>query len=255
VYLDKIKMREKELKIMKYRQLQKLAKQNGIKANLSNSSLVKKLLEAFEKNNTSSKNYALVIADAELHEQKALVRKTKRKLRGFNPTIIRELEAAELELESAKFKVETIKRKNHIEEIFWRFPHLGTQILEKLDNTSLGNCREVSTWWKKFVESDKTFWMQRIQEHISISNQSVRKTLRKENYETLRRLAKGIKKSYAMYCCENEEKPTTFELLYSLLLKSRFERLRATRNDKRPLNSLLRQLISDTRPTSIAALC
>ena len=217
-------MREKKLKNMKYRQLQKMAKEYGIKANLSNSSLIKELLEAFEKDKPSSKKYALVIAEAELYEQEALVRKTKRKLRGFNPTIIRELEAAELELESAKFKVETIKWKNHIEEIFWRFPHLGTQILEKLDNTSLSNCREISTWWKKFVDSDKTFWIQQIQEHIAISNQSVKKTLQKENYETLQYLAKSSKKSVdsAMYRCENKEKPTTLELLYDLLLGIRF---------------------------------
>jgi hypothetical protein len=238
-------MREKEYKNMKYRQLQKLAKEHGIKANLSNSSLIKQLLEVFEKSKASRQDYSLEIAEAELHEQEALIRKTKRKSRGYNPTIWRELEAAEIELESAKFKIEVIKRKNQIEEIFWRFPHLGTQILEKLDNVSLANCREISTWWKKFVDSDKTFWIQQIQEHISISNQSVKKTLQKENYETLQYLAKSSKKSFdsAMYRCENKEKPTTLEMLYDLLLSSSLVEKKFV-NDNRHL-SLVKLIIDN----------
>ena len=258
MYPDKIKMREEKLKNMKYRQLQKMAKEYGIKANLSNSSLTKELLEAFEKDKPSSKKYALVIAEAELLEQEALVRKTKRRSRGYNPTIWRELEAAELELESAKFKVETIKRKNHIEEIFWRFPHLGTQIFENLDNPSLANCREISTWWKKIVDSDKTFWIQQIQEQIAISNQSVKKTLRKENYETLQELARSSKKS--MYRCKNKKKTNTFELLYNLLLECRISNetgfyCPVGKRDRskvysKAMSLLLKQLISDTRATS-----
>ena len=128
-------MREKELNNLKYRQLKKLAKEYGIKANLSNSSLVKALLKASEQKNASNKNHALEAAEAELDEQQALVKKAKKGKRVLIQKLkeIKEiLEEAELGVESAKFKVETIKRKNHIEEIFWRFPHLGTQILEKL---------------------------------------------------------------------------------------------------------------------------
>ena len=171
-------MREKELNNLKYRQLQKLAKDHGIKANRSNSYLIKELLEAFEKNKASNKDYVLEIAETELHKQEALVRKTKEDQQALIQQleeIEEKLEAAELEVESAKFKVEVIKRKNHIEEIFWRFPHLGIQIFEKLDHSSLVKCREISTWWKKFVDSDKTFWIQQIQGHISMSNLSVTK--------------------------------------------------------------------------------
>ena len=41
-------------------------------------------------------------------------------------------------LRAAKLQLETVKRRGHIEEIFWRFPHIGTQILEELDIPSLG---------------------------------------------------------------------------------------------------------------------
>ena len=248
MHLDKIKMREQELKNMKYRQLQKLAKQHGIKANLPSPSLVKALLEAFEKDKASSKNHALEIAEAELAEQQALVRKTKEDQEALIQQleeVEKKLEAAELCVESAKFKVDVIKRKNHIEEIFWRFPHIGTQILENLDNPSLANCQEISTWWKKFVESDKTFWIQQIQEHISISNQSVKKSLQKENCETLQELAEASEKSFdsAMYRCENKEKPTTLEMLYDLLLSSSLVEKKFV-NDNRPL-SLVKLIIDN----------
>ena len=220
-------MKEKELNNLKYRQLQNLAKEYGIKANRSSSYLIKALLGAFEKNNASSKNYALEIAEAELAEQRALVKKTKEEkdilIQGLEEIAVK-LEDAKLGVESAKFKVETIKRKNHIEEIFWRFPHLGTQIFEKLDNTSLVNCREIGTWWKKFVDSDKTFWIQQIQEHISISNPSVKKILQKENCETLQELANSSKRSFDSALIRfdnNKEKPTTIELLPLLLFESR----------------------------------
>ena len=113
-------MREKELNNLKYRQLQKLAKEHGIKANLSTASLIKGLLEAFEKNEASSKNYALEIAEAELAEQQALVKKTKEEKDILIHTLEKiavKLEDAKHGVESAKFKVETIKRKNHILEI------------------------------------------------------------------------------------------------------------------------------------------
>ena len=214
-------MKEKELNNLKYRQLQKLAKEYGIKANQSNSSLMKALLGVFEKNKASSKKYALEIAEAELAEQQALVRKTRKEQQALIQQLSEveeKLEAAELGVESAKFKVETIKRKNHIEEIFWRFPHLGTQILEKLDDTSLVNCREISRWWKKFVDSDKTLWIQQIQEHISMSNPSVKKMLQKENYKSLKELAKSSNKSFnsVVFRLDNKrkkEKPTTIEIL------------------------------------------
>ena len=45
---------------------------------------------------------------------------------------------ARKEVEAAEFNIEFIKRKGHVEEIFWRFPHLGEKIFEQLDSESLG---------------------------------------------------------------------------------------------------------------------
>ena len=47
------------------------------------------------------------------------------------------LEDAKHEKEVIRYKIEGIKRKGKIEEIFWRFPHLGLDILQKLNNQDL----------------------------------------------------------------------------------------------------------------------
>ena len=45
---------------------------------------------------------------------------------------------ARKEVEAAEFNIEFIKRKGNVEEIFWRFPHIGEKIFEQLDSASLG---------------------------------------------------------------------------------------------------------------------
>ena len=42
-----------------------------------------------------------------------------------------------------------------MEEVNFRFQHLGEQIFNSLDNKSLVNCREVSRSWQNFLESQK----------------------------------------------------------------------------------------------------
>ena len=40
-----------------------------------------------------------------------------------------------------------------MEEVFMRFPHIGIQFFEKLDDSNLAKCREVSKSWKNFIDS------------------------------------------------------------------------------------------------------
>ena len=42
-----------------------------------------------------------------------------------------------------------------MEEVNFRFQHLGEQIFNSLDNESLGNCKEVSRSWQNFLEGQK----------------------------------------------------------------------------------------------------
>ena len=42
-----------------------------------------------------------------------------------------------------------------MEEVFLRFPHIGIKIFEKLDDSNLAKCREVSKSWKNFIDSEE----------------------------------------------------------------------------------------------------
>ena len=53
-----------------------------------------------------------------------------------------------------------------IEEIFLRLPHVGEQILEELDNQSLTKCREVSKYWKNFIDNQKIKYIRMIEGNI-----------------------------------------------------------------------------------------
>ena len=42
-----------------------------------------------------------------------------------------------------------------MEDVIFRFPHLGVQIFQELDVGSLLNCKQVSRSWKNFIETEK----------------------------------------------------------------------------------------------------
>ena len=127
------------------------------------------------------------VAQTNLAKKESLVKKARNKLKKLEKQVDKaeeELEAAEREWEVAQFQVEIVKRKRNIEEIFWRFPHIGKQILEKIDNPSLANCRQVNKWWCNFVEG-KALLIRKIQRHICISSEKVRKSLNNLSLEIL----------------------------------------------------------------------
>ena len=107
---------------------------------------------------------------------------------------------AEENCEQAEFELEVIKRKTNIEEIFWRFPHMGRQILEELDNQSLVKCYEVNKWWQKFVTGQKTIYVQKIQTSIGVSNVATEKKLEKESLEKLKEFAE-----YSEYLLDSDK--------------------------------------------------
>ena len=116
-------------------------------------------------------------AQSKLRKAKAEVEKARK-----------EFKVEKIELKAATFQAEVIKRKGYLEEIFWRFPHIGELIIEQLDNQSLTKTREVNKWWQSFVENEKCFYIRKIQEHIYISNELVRKKLRKESVQSLKKV-------------------------------------------------------------------
>ena len=67
---------------------------------------------------------------------------------------IKSREAVHLD-KAIKMKTEANKIKGQIEDVFLRFPHIGEQILEKLEDDSLSKCQKVSKPWKDFIAKVK----------------------------------------------------------------------------------------------------
>ena len=131
---------------------------------------------------------SFLVARTNLSKKESLVKKARNKLKKLEKEVEKaekELEAAESEWEAAQFQVEIFKRKHNIEEIFWRLPHIGEQILAKIDNPSVGNCRQVNKWWCTFVDQGKSLLIRKIQRHVCISRKSFRKSLNSLSLEVL----------------------------------------------------------------------
>ena len=120
------------------------------------------------------RDQSFAVAKTNLTKKESLVKKARKKLKKLEKQVDKaeeELEAAEREWEAAQFQVETFKRKRNIEELFWRFPHIGEQIIEKIDNPSVAYCRQVNKWWCNFVHNGKSLLIRKIQRHVCISKE------------------------------------------------------------------------------------
>ena len=53
-----------------------------------------------------------------------------------------------------------------MEDIFLKFPHIGEQILEQIDNKSLTECREVNNLWMEYIDNQKLPWIRIIKECV-----------------------------------------------------------------------------------------
>ena len=57
-----------------------------------------------------------------------------------------------------------------MENIFKRFPDLGKDILDCLDDKKLVRCRRISKRWKTFTDQQKTIWIRMIEKYLGKSN-------------------------------------------------------------------------------------
>ena len=110
--------------------------------------------------------------------------------------------------------VSFLKRKDYIEGLFCRFPHIGQQIFQQLDNKTLNKCKSVSKLWRKSVNDDKTIWIRKIQEYLSMTKSSVTKSLQKLSLETLKDLVELLKVNFYHEKWDNE-KPSTIDMLFA----------------------------------------
>ena len=132
---------------------------------------------------------SFLVAKTHLAKKEKLVQKAQNKLEKLQKKVVEaaiELKAAESECEIARFQVEVFKRKRNIEELFWRFPHIGEQILEKIDNPSVANCRQVNKWWCNFVDTGKALLIRKIQRHICIKSEKLTQSLNNLSMEVLK---------------------------------------------------------------------
>ena len=52
-----------------------------------------------------------------------------------------------------------------MEAMFWRFPHIGEQIVGLLEDKSLAKCRDIGRSWMEFVD-DQRFYQDKIKQTI-----------------------------------------------------------------------------------------
>ena len=102
-----------------------------------------------------------------------------------------ELEALEAEndVEAIELEIENVKRKGFIEEIFWRFPHIGEQIFEELDDGSLSKSLEINKWWQKIINERKIRQINQLEKHTYIKAKVLKKALGNKDFETVQKLA------------------------------------------------------------------
>ena len=154
---------------------------------------------------------ALKAAKAKLKRRKNLVNKAHSEVFELEIALeaaVDKVRKAEKNHEDAEFELEVLKRKTNIEEIFWRFPHLGQNILEELDNESLVKCREVNKWWQDFVDGQRTSYIRNIEKCIGLSKMSVQKRLQKERLPILKKVSKLSSSYYTPKYAEPYRKTT-----------------------------------------------
>ena len=128
---------------------------------------------------------SLKAAKANLVNKQNLVIEAKEKLRIAESMLI------EAEQECMAAEIKEVGNK----EIFWRFPHLGEQILQNLCNESLTKCRRVNRNWRHFVDEQKILYIRKIEAYTYISNESTRKTLHKQCLSFLKEIADEAQES------------------------------------------------------------
>ena len=57
--------------------------------------------------------------------------------------------------------ISVLKQHSTMEDMFWRFPHIGDQILKKLSNKSIVNSKKLARTWNCFIKNAK-FYQKRI---------------------------------------------------------------------------------------------
>ena len=86
-------------------------------------------------------------------------------------------------------ETESNKIKGQIEDIFLRFPHIGEQILEKLEDDNLSKCQKVSKPWKDFITKNKVWPIEVLRKNTLIPKARLKKSMHKHELKIVQKLA------------------------------------------------------------------
>ena len=86
-------------------------------------------------------------------------------------------------------ETEANKIKGQIEDIFLRFPHIGEQILEKLEDDNLSKCQKVSEPWKEFITKNKVWPIEVLRKNTLIPKARLKKSMHKHELKIVQKLA------------------------------------------------------------------
>ena len=158
---------------------------------------------------------------------------------------IKSREAVHLD-KAIKMKTEANKIKGQIEDVFLRFPHIGEQIFERLNNQSLFNCQTVSKPWRDFIIENKTLPIELLRKCTLIPKARLKKSLRKHDIKIVQNLA-----NLATHKCKNmPAKNVSLRVGQTkLLYQSLFER--QPENIQYALIELILQNVMHTKATKI----
>ena len=94
-------------------------------------------------------------------------------------------------LTRSKKKTQTYKKIQI--DMLLRLPHIGAQIFDSVDNSSLLKCKEASRPWYDFINEQKFSWVRMIQKYIKESNKNYtecpkhwQKLFRKRSFEQVK---------------------------------------------------------------------
>ena len=100
---------------------------------------------------------------------------------------------AEPPAKAIKMEKKDNKIKGQIEEAFMRFPHIGEQILEKLDDQNLFKCQKVSRPWQDFIAENtkiqKVLAIEVLQKNTLIPKARLKKSMHKHDLKIVQTLA------------------------------------------------------------------
>ena len=83
-----------------------------------------------------------------------------------------------------------------MEGVLLRFPLLGQEIFEALDDVNLTNSRKMGKSWKIFIDNQKFYWIRVIKMYCKESEDFLKDALRQINVASVRNIAQSAKTFY-----------------------------------------------------------